>query len=37
MKVIAFSLWGDNPKYTLGALQNLSLAKLVYPDWVCRF
>ena len=37
MKVIAFSLWGDNTRYTLGALQNASLAKLVYPDWVCRF
>ena len=37
MKVIAFSLWGDNTRYTLGALQNASLAKLVYPEWVCRF
>ena len=37
MKVIAFSLWGDNTRYTLGALQNASLAKLVYPGWVCRF
>lgn len=37
MKVIAFSLWGDNTRYTLGALQNASLAKVVYPDWVCRF
>tara|TARA_R110002020_G_scaffold98042_1_gene233705 strand:- start:216 stop:887 length:672 start_codon:yes stop_codon:yes gene_type:complete len=37
MKIIAFSLWGDDPRYTLGALQNVSLAKLVYPDWICRF
>jgi len=37
MKIIAFSLWGDNTRYTLGALQNASLAKLVYPDWLCRF
>lgn len=37
MKIIAFSLWGDNSRYTLGALQNASLAKMVYPDWVCRF
>jgi len=37
MKVICFSLWGNDPKYTLGALQNASLAKLVYPDWKCRF
>ena len=37
MKLITFSLWGDSPRYTGGALQNASLAKLVYPDWVCRF
>ena len=37
MNVIAFSLWGDSPRYTLGALQNASLAKIVYPNWVCRF
>ena len=35
--VIAFSLWGDDTRYTLGALQNAELAKLVYPEWVCRF
>tara|TARA_R110000782_G_scaffold102791_5_gene190194 strand:+ start:26536 stop:27213 length:678 start_codon:yes stop_codon:yes gene_type:complete len=37
MKVIAFSLWGDDPKYTLGAIQNASLAKIVYPGWTCRY
>lgn len=37
MKLICFSLWGNNSKYTLGALQNASLAKIVYPDWKCRF
>jgi len=37
MKVIAFSLWGEDTRYTLGAIQNASLAKLVYPDWICRF
>jgi hypothetical protein len=37
MKVIAFSLWGNDPKYTLGAIQNASLAKIVYPGWICRF
>jgi hypothetical protein len=37
VKVIAFSLWGAGSRYTLGALQNASLAKIVYPDWVCRF
>jgi len=36
-KVISFSLWGGDPRYTLGALQNANLAKIVYPDWRCRF
>jgi len=36
-KIIAFSLWGDSPKYTIGAIKNAELAKEVYPDWTCRF
>lgn len=36
-KIISFSLWGDNPKYTIGAIENAKLAKTIYPDWVCRF
>ena len=36
-KVISFSLWGKNPKYTIGALKNASLAPSIYPDWICRF
>ena len=36
-KIIAFSLWGDNPKYTIGAIKNAELAKDIYPDWTCRF
>jgi len=32
-KVIAFSLWGTNPKYTIGAIKNAELAKEIYPDW----
>jgi hypothetical protein len=35
--VIAFSLWGDNPRYLRGAVRNLQEAPLVYPGWVCRF
>ena len=27
MKVLSFSLWGDNPKYTVGAIKNSELAK----------
>lgn len=32
-KVISFSLWGDNPKYTIGAIRNSELAKIIYPEW----
>jgi hypothetical protein len=37
MKVISFSLWGDNPLYLDGALANVKLARKIYPGWVCRF
>lgn len=37
MKIISFSLWGDDPKYTVGAIRNAELAKTIYPDWICRF
>jgi len=36
-KIISFSLWGNNPKYFIGALCNAEIAKLIYPEWVCRF
>lgn len=36
-KIIAFSLWGDNPKYTIGAIKNAELALSIYPDWICRY
>jgi len=36
-KIISFSLWGDNPKYTIGAIRNAELSKEIYPDWICRF
>jgi len=35
--VISFSLWGDNPKYTIGAIKNCPLAQEHFPDWICRF
>lgn len=35
--VIAFSLFGDSPKYLEGAAMNTELAAIHYPDWVCRF
>jgi len=36
-KVISFSLWGNNPKYTIGAIRNAELADNLYPGWICRF
>jgi hypothetical protein len=36
-KLIVFSLWGNNPKYTIGAIRNAELAPIIYPDWICRF
>ena len=36
-KIISFSIWGDNPKYTIGAIKNVKLAHTIYPDWICRF
>jgi hypothetical protein len=35
-KIITFSLFGDNYKYLGGILCNVELAKIIYPDWVCR-
>ncbi len=37
MKLISFCLWGDDPKYTEGAIRNAELAKEIYPGWSCRF
>ena len=35
--VIAFSLWGAQPRYLHGALRNARLAPDIYPGWTCRF
>ena len=37
MKIISFSLWGNNPKYTHGAIHNVNLQLRLLPDWKCRF
>jgi hypothetical protein len=37
MKIISFSIWGDNPKYTLGAIRNAELTPIIYPGWISRF
>ena len=36
-KVISFSLWGSNPMYLRGAIENAKLQKEIYPDWQCWF
>lgn len=35
-KIISFSLYGDNKKYTLGCVKNVELAKLYFKDWIVR-
>lgn len=37
MKVISYSLWGDKPTYTIGAVKNADLAARLFPDWTCLF
>lgn len=32
-KYISFSLWGDKPVYTIGAIKNAELVSLIYPDY----
>jgi hypothetical protein len=36
-KIISFSLWGDNPKYTIGAIRNAELTPIIFPSWTSRF
>ncbi len=36
-KIISFALYGNNPMYTQGAIENAKLQKHMYPGWVCRF
>jgi protein O-GlcNAc transferase len=36
-RVISFSLWGNNPKYTFGSIKNAELAQEIYPEWTCRY
>jgi len=36
-KVISYSLWGDDPKYCIGAVKNALLREEIYPNWISRF
>ena len=35
-KVISYSLWGDNPLYTKGAIKNAVARAEFYPEWEAR-
>jgi hypothetical protein len=37
VKVVSFSLWGNQSKYTIGSIKNADLAKEFYPDFECWF
>lgn len=37
MKLITFSLWGNDPLYTVGAIRNVEIARQLFPEWTCRF
>ena len=37
MKVVSYCLWGNNPKYTVGAVRNAELVKKHYPGWQAWF
>lgn len=36
-KIISFSLWGNNPKYTVGAVRNAEIALTQWNDWESVF
>jgi hypothetical protein len=35
-KLITFSLYGQQLKYCYGMISNVEIAKIIYPDWICR-
>jgi protein O-GlcNAc transferase len=37
MKIVSYSLWGNDPKYTIGAIRNAEMCREYYPDWTARF
>lgn len=32
-KIISISVWGNNPRYIIGAKRQIELAKTYFPDW----
>ena len=35
--IISYSLFGAEPRYCENALQNVQRAKILFPEWTCRF
>ena len=35
--IVAYSLWGDHPRYWIGALKNIELVNKFYPGFISRF
>jgi len=35
-KIVSISVWGDMPRYCIGAIKNAKIAKQILPDWTCR-
>lgn len=35
--IVSYGLYGDKPKYMIGALRNAELVKYILPGWNCRF
>lgn len=37
MNLVSFSLWGDDPKYLRGAIENVKRGREIYDGWIYRF
>jgi hypothetical protein len=35
-KIVSISVWGDSPRYCVGAIKNAELCAKLLPDWKCR-
>jgi len=35
-KIISISVWGDSPRYCVGAIRNAEIAQKILSDWTCR-
>jgi hypothetical protein len=36
-RILSYSLWGNDPRYLVGALRNIDGQRRFYPGWTCRF